>query len=327
MRAWNFHKTMASGLLALLGAMLCMGAAAQEFPTKPIRLIVPYAGGGAPVDPMTRIIAQSMSGTLGQTVVVDNRVGAGGLLAVQELLRLPADGYTLLCTDPAQWAILPALRPGVYDPLKDFAPIGMALRSILYVVVREDLNVKTIEDLVALAKAKPRTLSYGSPGIGTLHNLFMEALKAQYGIDIVHVPFKGSVPAFEALLAGDLPISVAAIATAEQQVKAGKIRRLLASASQRSRYVPDVPSLADKKIDENFTGDIGYMAAGGTPRPIIDKLAAALQKATQAPDFAQRAAGYFAEVAYRTPEQLTEIMRADGPRYVRAVKLSGAKAE
>jgi tripartite-type tricarboxylate transporter receptor subunit TctC len=311
--------------LALTLLALPFAAGAQDFPSRTIRMIVPYAGGGLP-DPLTRVIAQSFAATFGQSAIVEQKPGAGGLTAIQELLKAPADGHTLMFVDPSQWAIQPNLRPGAYDPLKDFAPIGIVGRSILYLMVREDLKVANLQELVALAKSKPGVLSYGTPGNGSLHHLFMETLKSHYGVDIVHVPFKGAVLAFQAFMAGDLGVAVQAILTAEPQMKSGTMRRILAGSSQRSRFVPNVPSLSEAGIEGNFAGDLGYIARGGTPKPVVDKLAAALAKAVQNPDFQKQLENFYADPLFRTPEQFAETIRADLPRYARAIKIAGAKA-
>ncbi len=321
----KFMPLLAKGALAIASLAALASADAQEFPARPIRIMIPYAGGGLP-DPLTRVIGQSMAATLGQQVLVEQKPGAGGSTAALELIKSPADGYTLMFADSSHWGIQPALRPGIYDPVRDFSPIGMVARSFLYIVVREDLKVKSIEEFVALAKAKPGTISYGTSGNGSLHHLFMETVRAHYGIELVHVPFKGAVPAFQAFMAGHLPVTIATVVTAEPHMKGGTMRRLLASSAQRSRFVPDVPSLADMKIEGNITGDMGYVAPAGTPKPVIDKLYGALAKAVQQPDFQKHLDSFYVDPLFRTPEQFAEIIRADVPRYARVVKLSGAKA-
>lgn len=308
--------------------LLCLGlvAQAQDFPSRPMRIIVPYPPGGIP-DPVTRVVAQSMSETLGQPIVVENKLGGGGLPAVRDLQQSKPDGYTLLCLDNGMWALQPALRPGIYDPLKDFAPVGTAVMTTIYVTVNDSLRVKTIQELVALAKANPGKFSFGTSGVGTSHQLLMETVKAHFGIDLVHVPYKGAASSAAALVAGEIPVVIASMGTLAPHMKTGKIRRLLASTFRRSAFSPEVPGLGDVGIDNNFAGDVGYVAPGGTPRTVIDKLAGALAKAVQTPEFAKRMEGLFVEVSYRTPEQFEEAIRQDVPRYARAVKLSGAKAE
>jgi tripartite-type tricarboxylate transporter receptor subunit TctC len=311
----------------LAAALAATGSAqAQEFPSKPLRIIVPYAAGGVP-DPLTRTLGAMMSPLLGQQIIVENKPGAGGVPAMQELMRAPADGYTLSYADAGLWAVQPALRPGIYDPLKEMTPLGTAVMSIIFVVAREDLGVKSMQELVALAKSRPGKLSYGSSGSGSLHHLFMESVKAHYGVDLVHVPYKAATQAMQALLAGDLAITMASAAASAPFAKSGKIRVILAATQQRSQFLPEVPSMGDLKLETTYSGSIGYIAPGGTPRAVVDRLASALATVVKTDEFAKRAEGFFVEVDYRTPAQHLELMRQDIARYARAVKISGAKAE
>ncbi len=311
----------------LAAALAAFGSAqAQEFPSRAIRIIVPYAAGGVP-DPLTRTLGSMMSPLLGQQIIVENKPGAGGVPAMQDLMRSPADGYTLSYADAGLWAVQPALRPGIYDPMKEFTPLGTAVMSIIFVVVREDLGVRTIQELIALAKSKPGQLSYGSSGSGSLHHLFMESLKAHYGFDMVHVPYKAATQALQALLAGDLGVTMASAAASTPFAKSGKIRVILAATQQRSQFLPEVPSMGDLKVETTYSGAIGYVAPGGTPRPVVDKLAAALGTVVKSDEFAKRAESLFVEIDYRNPAQHLDLMRQDITRYARAVKISGAKAE
>ena len=319
-RLWC-RVTLLAAALAALGS-----AQAQEFPSRAIRIIVPYAAGGVP-DPLTRTLGSMMSPLLGQQIIVENKPGAGGVPAMQDLMRSPADGYTLSYADAGLWAVQPALRPGIYDPMKEFTPLGTAVMSIIFVVVREDLAVRTIQELIALAKSKPGQLSYGSSGSGSLHHLFMESLKAHYGFDMVHVPYKAATQALQALRAGDLGVTMASAAASTPFAKSGKIRVILAATQQRSQFLPEVPSMGDLKVETTYSGAIGYVAPGGTPRPVVDKLAAALGTVVKSEEFAKRAESLFVEIDYRNPAQHLDLMRQDIARYARAVKISGAKAE
>ena len=312
--------------LALMLGIPGVDAAAQEYPTRPIRIIVPYAAGGFP-DPISRTLAPHISAVLGQPVLVDNKPGGGGVPAMTDLLRAPPNGYQMLIADAAQWAIQPALRPGVYDPLKDVTPLGMVATAIIFVTVREDSPAKTFQELVAMAKTKPGALSYGTSGIGSLHQLFMETVKAQFGMDVVHVPYKGAVASVSALVAGDIPIVIASTGTMAGHLQAGKVRRLLASTSHRLPSAPDVPATSDVGMPDSFPGDEGFIVHSGTPKPIVDKLTLAIAKAAQAPDFAKLMERLFAAVTYLPPAEMMEKIRADQARYARAIKLAGVKAE
>ena len=318
-----FKAAFSAGLLATAAF-----AFAQDFPSRPIRIIVYVPPGGVP-DGVTRMLTPTMQGMLGQPVVIDTKPGAGGINAVGEFMRAAPDGHTLICIDQAQWAILPALKPGGYgyDPIKDFAPVASVVRSTLYVTVREDSGIRTFQDLLALAKAKPGTLNYGTPGIGSLHQLFTETLNAHFGITLVHVPYKGGAAAMEALLGSSIPISITSAAISGPHVKAGKVRRLLASTPQRSRFAPETPSLTDIGVENDFGGDVGYVAPAGTPRAVIEKLAAAFARAAEDPEYLKRLESFSVEPVFRTPEKFAELIRADIVRYTKAVKISGAKPE
>lgn len=320
-------RTSCKWLLWLLLLGSSPAAWSQEFPARPVRLVVPYPPGGQP-DSIARALAPSVSAGLGQSFVMDNRPGAGGLTAAQEVARAAPDGYTLLAGDAAQWAILPALRPGIYDFEKTFAPIALVYTSALYIAVRSTVPARTIQELLALVKSKPGVYSYGSSGNGTLHHLFMESFKAAMGLDILHVPYKGSAQMLQSLLAGDIPIGIAGTASAGPHIKSGAIRLLSTTTKDRSRLTPDVISMSELGQPElNFAGESAYFAPAGTPRAIIDRISGVLAKAVQLPDVTQRAEALGVEMLYRNPEQLVQQVRTDAARYAKAVKISGAKVD
>lgn len=294
--------------------------------SRPIKILVGYAPGVTP-DVVTRILAGAMGTILNQNIVVENRPGAGGWLAVQELIKSPPDGNTLVCLDPGQWAVLPAIRPGLYDPLKALAPVGLAYTSPLYLVVMDTFPAKNLQDLIGLIKTNPNAYNYGSSGNGTFHHLFMESFKAKAGLQVTHVPYKGGSQALQGLLSGDIQILVGG-PTTEAYVKAGKMRRLVVASRERWRTAPDVPSMSDVGMpDLQFVGDVGYFAPAGTPKPVVDRLTDGLAKAVRLPDFVDKAPLLGIGIQYKTPAQLLELVRDDIPRYQQAVKVSGAKAE
>lgn len=301
-------------------------ASAQDFPSKPVRLIVPYPG-GVP-DFVARTVAPMATPALGQQVVVENVSGAGGLLAIQRLLQSPADGYTVVLADAAQWAIVPAMRPGVYDPVNDLVPVVLLATSTLYIAVTDKVPAKTIQEFVALAKARPGTLSYASAGTGTLHHLFMESFKAASGIEVLHVPFKGMSQALTAFLGGEPPIGIGGWLHFQPHTKDGKVRVLASSTKDRSRLTPEVPSMRDFGAPEiDFSGDMGLVAPARTPRAVIDRLAGAFGKAAQSPEFATRMSTQGLEVLYRSPDQFGEVIKSQGQRFARAMKVAGIKPE
>ena len=305
----------------------CLAPLAQEFPSRTVRLLVPYAPGGQP-DNIARALAPSISASLGQSFVIENRPGAGGLTAVQEVARSAPDGYTLLSADAGQWAVLPALRPGVYEFDKIMTPITLVNTSALYIAVRSAVPAKNIQEFLALVKSKPGEFSYGSSGNGSVHHLFTESFKAAMGLDIVHVPYKGSSQMVQGLLAGDIAIGIAATASTSAFVKSGQIRLLVATTRERSRLTPDVPSMGDLgQPDLNFAGESAYFAPVGTPRAVIDRLSNAVAKAVQQPEIAQRMESLGIELIHRNPEQTAQHIRGDVARYAKAVKISGAKID
>lgn len=319
---WIAH-TLLAGVLAGWGPV----ALSQEFPAKPVRVLVGYAAGGTP-DVVARFLGQQMGTTLGQPIVVENRPGAGGLPAVQELLRSAPDGYTMQIIDVGGYAILPAMRPGAYDPVKDLQAIGQATTNAVYITVNNKIPAKTMPEFIALVKSRPGQFSYGSAGIGSLHHLFMEAVKVAFGLDLQHVPYKGSGQSVIALLNGDVPMAIAGPTATQQFVNEGKLRMLAGSTKERDKLAPDVPSAAEfGQPDIDFGGDMGYFAPAGTPRPVVDKLAAALAKAVLSPEFAARVGALGTNVMYRNTDQFAEAVRAAVPRYQRVVKLAGIKPE
>ncbi len=302
-------------------------AQAQDFPNKPIRTFITVPT-GVP-DVVSRMLGQQMAGSLGQPFVTEPRPGAGGLLAVQATKQSAADGYSLIFTDGAVWGIMPALRPGSFDPMKDLIPIGMVMTSSIFLSVGEKLPVKNMQEFIALAKAKPGTISYATAGSGTLHHLFMEGVRSALGINILHVPYaRGTSEALPAFLGGNTDAMVSSLPVIEPHLKTGKARMILASTQRRSPMAPDVPSLADIGVrGESFSGDMGYLAPAGTPKPVVDKLADALAKAVKSTEYIEKLKAFGVEPIFRGPEEFSEIMKSDLARYARAVKVAGAKMD
>ena len=316
-----------TALLALTAALGAVGAHAQDYPTRTIRIISPYPPGGNSDGP-ARLIANQMSPALGQSIVIENRPGAGGVSAVQEIMRAAPDGYTLIAADQGQWAITPALRPGVYDPVAVLAPITLLTTATMYFVVNQNFPARNLTEFVALIKQKPGAYQYGSSGNGTPHHLSMEVFKAGLGLDIGHIPYKGSAQSTLALLGGQVPIIVAGLASVSQHVKSGQVRLIAQVAPGRIKFTPEVPSVTEAGLtDYDFQAPLGLFATAGTPRAAIDKLNAAAIKALADPTVISRIEAGGAEPLTSTPEQLGERVRADVRRYIAAVKVSGAKID
>lgn len=309
-------------------ALLASPVGAQDFPQKPVRMVIGFPPGGTP-DVIARALAQPMGGALGQPILVDNKVGAGGLNGIQDLLRSPADGYSILMADVSVFAILPAMRPGVYDPTKDLIPLGNAITSPVYLMINSGVPAKTFPEFVDLAKSKPGQYSYGTPGVGTLHHFFMEAIKLHFGLNIQHVPFKGVAQMTVSLVGGDVQAGIVAMTAARPFIRDGKIRAIAASTRERDPVLsPDVPTVYEfgaKDID--YAGDIGLFAPVRTPKAAVDKLAAAVAKAVQDPDFVAKAPSMGANALYRNPEVFGESVRASYARFQNLIKATGIQAQ
>lgn len=314
--------------IGFISAAFAALACAQDFPSRQLKIISAYPPGSSP-DLLPRAIGHAMSLIIAQPVVIDNRPGAGGVIAMQELIKSPPDGHTLMNVDTTQWAIFPALRPGVYDPQKDMTPVSLINTGSLFLIVPEAFPARNLQEFVAFVKANPGKLSFGSSGNGTAHHLSMESFKAALGLDIVHVPYKGSNQSSVALLGGQISMMVAGLGSVRGQFK-GRLRLIAATTAQRSRFAPDIPAMAEARpglADFDFRAEMGFFAPTGTPRPLIDKLAAVVQRAVQNPEVIQRIEAIGLEPASSTPEQLAELVRADIARYATAVKISGAKVD
>lgn len=325
-RNWLWGRV--GALLAMLA--FCMVGNAQDYPNRTVRIIVPNAPGGQP-DIALRVLAQQFSAQFGQPFVVENIPGANGVAAINALLNSPPDGYTLSYGDAGHWAINKLLNPKLaFDPLKDLAPVGMYGETTgLFLVVSDTMSAKTLQELVALVKSRPGAFSYASAGVGSIHHLIMEDFKASLGLDVLHVPYKGSGQAVPALVGGQVSMAIASLAAVSSYAKDGRVRILGVSTKKRSSMAPNVPTMADAGIpDFDHTDGVGLAARGGTPRAITDKLAAAMTKAIAMPEVVARFAAIGLEPATdTTPEALMERTRQNLIKYARVVKISGASAE
>lgn len=314
--------------LAALAAV-CAGASfAQDFPSRAIRIVVPYAVGGLP-DTMTRLVSQHMSQSLGQPVLVENRGGAGAIPGTEQVVRSPADGYTLLMTDVGQVAINPHLFSKLsYDPLKDLVPVSLIGTSTLFLAVNPSLGVNTLNEFIALMKSKPGQYNYGSSGIGSVLHLAMEALNTAFGLKLVHVPYKGSGESVPALLGGQVNVVYASLPSIAAHVKSGKLKLLAASAPFRSPQAPDVPTVAEHGVPGyDFQPEIGISAPAGTPAAVVAKLSGEIAKAVKQPEVVQRFTQLGIVPAGSAPEAYAAMIKASYDRYSRVVKSSGAKVD
>lgn len=316
--------------LFLAAALACCSAAvAQNYPTKPIRVVVPYAAGGLP-DTMTRLAAVRMTEYFGQQVVVDNRAGAGGIGACELVAHAIPDGYTLLIVDVAQTAINPALYAKLpYDTLKDFTAVSLMGTSAQFLSANASVPANTLPELIKLAKAKPGQLRYGSGGIGSVHHLSMEALKTPLGLDIIHVPYKGNGQAIPAMIGGEVALVFSALPAIEGHLKTGRVKLLAVNTQKRSPQAPDVPTVTEVTgiKDYDYPPAIGVLAPAKTPRPVINRIAAVVAKSVQHPDTASRYISLGIDPVGNSPEQYAAQIRIDIAKYAKAVKQSGVKVE
>ena len=312
-----------------LFAMLAVACAAHaQYPARAIKIVVPYAAGGLP-DTMTRAVTPKLGESLGQPVVVENMGGAGSISGVTEVARSQPDGYTLLVADVGQIAINPHLFSKLpYAPLKDLAPVSLIGTSPLYLVAHPSVPVNTLKELVAYAKANPGKLNYGSSGIGSIHHLATEALKAGFGIDLVHVPYKGTGQSVPALLGGQVALLYSALPSIAGHLKDGKVKILAISSAKRAAQTPEVPTVAEAGIaGYDYVAEIGLLAPAGTPREIIQRLAGEVAKVVKQPDVVQRFTQLGIDPVGSTPQEYAALNKADYEKYARLVKASGAKID
>jgi tripartite-type tricarboxylate transporter receptor subunit TctC len=316
--------------LALLGAVwFCGGIAqaqAQNYPVKPVRLLVGYAAGGA-VDFFARIMAQRLGEYLGQQVVVDNRAGAGSNIASELVAKAPPDGYTLLVANIA-FAVNPSLFAKLpFDPVRDFAPVGQftALTNVL--VVHPSVPVTSVKELIALAKAKPGKLNYGSAGNGSSTHLAAELFKNQAGLNIVHIPYNGAAPAIVALLGGQVDLMFATVPTALPQVKAGRMRALAVASAQRSAVAPQWPTVAESGLPGfEVSSWIGIIAPAGTPAPIIARVNQEIGKIARLPEIQEQFAREGGEATTNTPEQFAAYIKSEIAKWGKVVQQAKIRA-
>jgi tripartite-type tricarboxylate transporter receptor subunit TctC len=302
-------------------------AFAQTYPTKPIRFIVPFTAGTGP-DILGRILGEAMSKKLGQAIVVENRPGASGNIGTDLVAKSASDGYTILVT-VTTFAMAPALyKPLSFDPVNDFAPIGEVAVGNLALVVNPALNVNSVAELVALAKSKPGALNYASPGNGTPQHLAMELFKQQMGVDIVHVPYKGSAGAVGDVIANQVPMMIMPVHTALPYATAGKLRILAVSGEKRSALAPDQPTFKETGM-QDYDIDLWYglLAPAHTPRSVIDRLNQEIAAALAQADIRESLQKQGLTPATGTPEALGALIRSDLTRWESVVSQAKIKAD
>ena len=323
----SFTKGLTFALLALCGSWASAQTAAEWAPTRPIRIVVPIVG--STNDVLARLVAPKLQEALGQPVVVENKPGAGGNLGAHEVARATPDGHTLLIGYNGPLAINVTLFDKMpYDPLKDLAPITLAVKSPQYLVVNPATGITSVKELVAAAKASPGKYSYGSVAMGSASHLTMEMLKSAAGFHMTHIPYRGAGPAVTDLIAGNVQAAFLVPGNVQQFVKEGRLRLLATSGSKRFASTPDIPTLIESGYkDFEATSWIVFLTAGGTPAPIIERYHREIVKILQQPDIRKRLIEMEFDIVATTPQQFSDWIRLEIGRWGKVIKDTGAKAE
>jgi tripartite-type tricarboxylate transporter receptor subunit TctC len=327
-------RTIGRALAAALACTLALfaglapPASAQAFPTRPVKLVIPFPPGGS-LDNIGRLLAQKLTDAWGQTVVVENRPGAGGNGGADAVAKSPPDGYTVVMGALSTHAVNPSLYPSMpYDAVRDFAPISLVAITPNVLVVNAALPVQTLGDLIAYAKANPGKLNFGSGSNGSAGHLAGELFKVETKTDVAHIPFKGGAPATQALLAGDTQFMFDNLANAMAQLKGGKIRAIAVTTAQRSKLAPDLPTMAEAGMPGfDISTWFGILAPAGTPPDVVAKWNTELVRALNAPDVREKMLAQGAEPAPTSPAEFATFIARERDKYARIVKASGAKVD
>lgn len=320
-------KTMIRIFMSAIALSLAFASLAQTYPSKPVRIIVPFATGG-PTDVMARILAQKLTESMGQSFVVENRAGAGGNIGIGMGAKAAPDGYTLTMVS-SSFVVNPSLYSTVpYDAYKDFAPITLAAASPNLIVVHPSVPAKTIQELVALIRANPGKYSYAHPGVGTTPHLSGELLRLTFNLDMVAAPFGGAGPAITSVLAGHTPVAVTAVPPAMAHVKGGALRALAITGTKRNPELPNVPTMAEAGMNGQEAETMqGLLAPAGTPKAIVDRLNREVIKIVTQPEMRDKLLGMGFDPVGNTPEQFSAYMHAEITRWNKVIRDAKLKME
>jgi tripartite-type tricarboxylate transporter receptor subunit TctC len=315
-------------IAAALVMCAASGAYAQTYPSKPIRFVVPFAAGGGS-DLVARTVAAKITEALGQAVVVDNRAGAAGTIGADIAAKSPPDGHTLLLGSNGPLAINPSLYTKLpYDAARDFSPISLVTIMPFLLVTHPSLPVKSVKELVTLAKSKPGQLNYGSPGSGSTTHLANELLKSMTGMQITHVPYKGVAPAATDLISGQVQMMSGDLSTLLPHVRSGRMRAIAVTAARRSSLLPEMPTVAESGVPGyEVSGWFGVLVPAATPQAIVERLNVAIVKGLAASDARERLGAFGGEVAVGTPEQFAAHIRTEAAKWSELIKALGLKGE
>jgi tripartite-type tricarboxylate transporter receptor subunit TctC len=313
--------------VAALATSLAQPVFAQPYPSKPIRVIIAQAPGSA-TDVVSRVISNKLAEALGQQLVIDARPGAGGTLGTELAARAPADGYTLFMANNSTHGSNPALYAKLsYDAVKDFTPIIFVVATPYVLSVHPSLPAKSVKELIALAKTRPGQINYASAGNGSTHHLSGELLKTMAGIDIVHIPYKGTTPAIAALIGGEVSIMFATVTGIQPQIKNGRARGLAVTTPKRSNMMPELPTMAETLPGFEMLSWFGLLAPAGTPPAIVNRMNAETTKVLANPDVRSLLAAQGFEVMSGTPEQFGDYIKVEIAKITKLAKTTGIKAE
>jgi tripartite-type tricarboxylate transporter receptor subunit TctC len=308
--------------------LFSLAASAQQYPSKPIRFVVPYPAGG-PLDTVARLLGQKVSESVKQPVIVDNKPGAGGNIGADAVAKSAPDGYTILMGAVATHAINPTLYASIpYDPIRDFQPITQVASTPNVLIVNNSVPASSVREFIAYAKAHPGKLNFGSGSTGSAGHLAGELFKAMAGVDMTHVPYKGAAPAMQDLIAGQVQLMFDNFASANTQVKAGKVKALAVTTARRSPLAPDLPTIAESGLPGfDINTWFGIFAPAGTPKEIVEKLHAEFVRALAAPDVHGKMVNLGAEPVGNRPEEFAAYIKSEAEKYARVIKASGAKVD
>lgn len=310
-----------------IAVLIAPFAGAQDFPNKPIRVILSVPAGATP-DVTARLVTPGLANALGQPLVVDNRPGAGGLIGAEIASKATPDGYTIFISSPGALTILPHLRKVPYDTLRDFTPVGQISVGPFVLIVHPSLSAQSVKELIALAKAQPGKLNCASAGNGVANHLALELFKQMAGVDITHVPYKGAPQAVTDVVAGHMDMVFNSIAPVLPHIRAGRVRVLGIASAKRSAQLPDVPTISEAGVPgfeaENW---FGMFAPAKTPKRVVDRLSGALVKVVRSPEIRRQFAALGADAVGSDPEVFAAFVRRDMEKYARVVRISGARLD
>jgi tripartite-type tricarboxylate transporter receptor subunit TctC len=307
-------------------AALCGTAHAQTFPSKPLRIIVPFAPGGA-ADATSRVLGEQLSKSVGQSVIVDNRPGAGAVIGYELGAKAAPDGHTMTIVFPS-FVVNPSVRRVQYDPLKDFRPVTQTFSIPMALIVHPSLPARSMKEFVALARAQPGQISYGTPGVATIQHVLGELTKQTVGIDLTHVPYSGGAPAMTALVGGHIITVIGNVFEVAPFAKAGKVRAIAVTTDQRADTLPGVPTMKEAGYPQlESTNWAGYVLPAASPAAAVARLNSEIVRILRLPDVQERFRVQGLTVAPSTPEQFAALLQAESVRYSKVVKAAGIKAE